>query len=138
MFKTGLIREAMDLIRHKWGELLDQGPGTLGEFWDYQPERSYCHAWSASPVYHLMQQVLGVKAVEAGWKRVRIAPQTAGLDSARGCVPSIHGLILVEWERSDEDQLAVRIELPPGVEGEFAGPLEERRPLGSGTHEFHT
>jgi hypothetical protein len=34
--------------------------------------------------------------------------------------------------------LAVRVELPEGIDGEFVGPLGETRELESGASEFHT
>jgi hypothetical protein len=37
-----------------------------------------------------------------------------------------------------DDQLAVRVELPEGIEGEFVGPLGESRQLDAGASEFHT
>jgi hypothetical protein len=89
-------------------------------------------------VYHLSQQVLGVTQVGVGWKRVRIAPSMGKLDYARGRVPTPLGTIKVEWERVGDDQLAARVELPAGMEGEFVGPLGETKPLAAGGQEFHT
>lgn len=129
--------EVVDLIRTKWGEMIDKGATTFWELWDASTA-SKCHAWSASPVYHLSQQVLGVMPVDVGWKQVRIAPLPAGLEYARGTVPSPLGTIRVEWEKAGEDQLAVRVDLPPGMEAEFVSPLGEIRTLEAGAHEFHT
>jgi hypothetical protein len=128
--------EVVELIREKWGAMVEAGASTFWEGWDGAGSR--CHAWSASPVYHLSQQILGVVPVEAGWKRVRVAPLPAGLEFARGVVPSPLGPIRVEWEMVEEDQLAVRVDIPEGMEGEFVGPLGETRALGAGGHEFHT
>jgi alpha-L-rhamnosidase len=86
----------------------------------------------------LLQQILGVRPIAIGWKRVRIAPLVGELEFARGAAPSPLGMIRVEWEKVGEDQLAVRIELPPGTQGEFVGPLGETRQLESGASEFHT
>ena len=69
---------------------------------------------------------------------MRIAPLIGNLEFARGAVPSPHGTIRVEWEKVGEDQLAVRVELPEGIDGEFVGPLGETRELESGASEFHT
>jgi hypothetical protein len=69
---------------------------------------------------------------------VRIAPLVAGLQSARGVVPTPHGPITVEWKKVTEAQLAVRVEIPVPIEGEFVGPRGESRTLDPGVHEFHT
>ncbi|MGE5610920.1 MAG: family 78 glycoside hydrolase catalytic domain, partial [Bacillota bacterium] len=135
---AGYRAEMVDLIREKWGGMMDQGATTFWEVWEPTPNDSRCHAWSASPVYHLSQQVLGVMPVDVGWKQVRIAPLPVALDFARGSVPTPLGPVHVEWEKAADDQLAVRIELPPGMEAEFVGPLGEIRTLAPGIHQFHT
>jgi alpha-L-rhamnosidase len=137
MIKAGLRTEAVELIREKWGEMIDRGAVTFWEWWDVTIQ-SRCHAWSASPVYHLSQQVLGVVPMEPGWAKVRIAPVPADLDFARGIVPSPNGPVRVEWEKVEEDQLAVRVDLPDGMEAQFVSPLGQTRTLGPGGHEFHT
>ena len=137
LIKAGLRDEAIDIIREKWGGMIEKGATT---FWDvWEPDfQSRCHAWSASPLYHLSQQVLGVMPVEVGWKKVRIRPVLGKLDYAKGRVPTPLGVIKVEWEKAGDDQLAVRVELPLEMEGEFVGPLGESRALVAGSQEFHT
>jgi hypothetical protein len=53
-------------------------------------------------------------------------------------VPTPLGKIRVEWEKAGDDQLAVRIDIPPGMAADFVGPLGENRVLKSGSNEFHT
>ena len=133
---AGLREEVIEVIREKWGAMLDAGATAFWELWDQSG--SLCHAWSASPLYHLSQQVLGVTPVEAGWRRVRIHPAISKLEFARGVAPSPLGPIRVEWEKSGDDQLAVRIDVPEGMEAEFISPAGGSRMLTSGAHEFHT
>jgi hypothetical protein len=137
LFEAGLFDDVIDIIKTKWGEMVDAGATTFWEIWEPNVE-SRCHAWSASPVYHLMQTVLGVVPTEPGWRRVRIAPHPGQLDFAKGVVPTPHGKIRVEWEKAGDDQIVVRIELPPGINGDFIGPMGETRTLKSGLNEFHT
>jgi hypothetical protein len=134
--KAGLRDEAVSLIRDKWGAMLDRGATTFWELWE--PTGSLCHAWSASPLYHLSQQVLGATPTAAGWRKVRVAPTLGKLEYARGVVPSPHGLLRIEWEKGGEDQLAVRLDIPDGMEVEFTTPAGETRLLDAGSHEFHT
>lgn len=137
LFEAGLRGEALDLIRTRWGALIDRGATTFGAQWDATTGGT-CSGASASPVRVLLQLLLGVSAAEPGWKRVRIAPTLGDLEFARGTLMSPAGPIRVEWEKVGEDQLAVRVELPEGVEGEFSGPLGESRALESGASEFNT
>lgn len=137
MAESGLRAEAIDIIKEKWGAMIDAGATTFWEVFDLG-HSSRCHAWSSSPLYLLSENVLGVTPVEPGWRRVRIAPVASNLDFAKGVVPSPLGRIVVEWEKVGDDQLAVKVELPPGMEGDFVGPLGETRALGAGMHEFNT
>jgi hypothetical protein len=139
LFEVGCHAEAIEIIREKWGEMIDQGATTFWEVWpDDFGANSRCHAWSASPLYHLCQRILGIMPVDVGWKQVHIAPEPVDMDFARGTVPTPLGVVRIEWEKVTEDQLAVRIELPQGMSGEFVSPLGESRTLAAGTHEFHT
>ncbi len=137
MAQAGLRQEAVELMGEKWGEMLEEGATVFWELWDVTLQ-SRCHAWSASPLYHLAEQVLGVQQVEPGWRKVKIVPQVGDLDYARGTVPTPGGLIRVEWEKAGEDQFAVRIDLPPGIEAEFIAPGGPARLLEPGANEFHT
>ena len=52
-------------IRKRWAPMLADGDGTLWEHW--HGEESRCHAWSATPVYDLSTEVLGVKPLAPGY-----------------------------------------------------------------------
>ena len=137
LVQGGLKAEAIALIGDKWGGFVDAGASTFPELWDVKLE-SRCHAWSASPVYHLMQIALGVRQTSAGWKTAQIEPTLATLDFCRGVVPTPLGPIKMEWEKAGEDQLAVVIDLPEGMTGVFKSPSGEERELEPGGQEFHT
>ena len=133
---AGLRKEAVELIREKWGEMLDMKATTFWELWDNSS--SLCHGWSASPVYLLSQQILGVIPSTPGWTQIKINPLWESLEFARGIVHSPLGPIRVEWEKSTEDQLAVRVDLPEGMTAEFIISKDNHRTLTAGPHEFHT
>jgi hypothetical protein len=137
MVSQGLAGEAMQLIKEKWGTFLDMNASTFHEMWNVTIE-SRCHAWSASPVYLLVQIVLGVQPTTPGWTTVRIKPFIGDLDFARGTIPTPWGPLVIEWEKAGEDQLAVRLEVPEGLEAQFVSPDGQVRELASGANEFHT
>jgi hypothetical protein len=125
------------VIRDKWSSMIDAGAVTFWELWDVTYQ-SRCHAWSASPLYHLSEQVLGVMPIAPGWRQVRVAPLCENIDFARGTVPSPLGLIRVEWQRAGDDQLAVQAEIPDGVVAEFVTPSGQTRELRTGAQQFRT
>lgn len=135
MIQAGLRGEAIDLIREKWGQMLDRGATTFWEMWDVTTQ-SRCHAWSSSPLYHISEQILGVMPIEPGWRKVRIDPYRAGLEFARGTVPSPLGPVRVEWESVSEDRLSVLVEIPPSMQADLLCPDGQSRSLAPGLHEF--
>jgi alpha-L-rhamnosidase len=137
MASQGLLEEVIQLISDKWGTFLDMGATAFHEMWNVTIQ-SRCHAWSSSPVYHLMQIVLGVQPVGPGWTKWRIAPFPGKLEFARGSLPTPRGLLRVEWEKAGDDQLAVRLDVPEGLEVEFVSPDGRTREIESGANEFHT
>jgi hypothetical protein len=137
MVQQGLIEEVLEIISEKWGTFLDLGATTFHELWNVTIE-SRCHAWSSSPVYHLMQIVLGVRPLTPGWTKLRIAPFPGQLEFARGVIPTPRGPLKIEWEKAGEDQLAVRLDVPDGLEVEFVSPDGHSRDIEPGANEFHT
>ena len=124
--KAGEYTAALDMIRSYWGGMLDMGATTFwedfdltwmenaapitdpvppgmkdihGDFGNYcykQFRHSLCHGWAAAPVPYLVQNVMGLTAVEPGMKTVRFAPHLSGLDWVQGVYPTPYGDIRVE------------------------------------------
>ena len=81
---------------------------------------SFCHGWASGPTAWLSQNVLGVKPLAPGLKRVRIAPQLGKLEWAEGTYPTPLGPIKLRHDRQPDGSVKSRIEAPPGVEVEQA------------------
>ncbi len=120
MFKSGYAGYAVDAIRDKWGAMLEKGATT---FWEhFEPTDSMCYASSSGPAAQLQAYVLGVRPTgEPG--RVRIEPQLADLDWAKGKVTAAGGVVSVEWQRSRRG-FTMTIEVPKGMTAEVVPPRE--------------
>ncbi len=79
---------------------------------------SLCHGWASGPTAWLSQNVLGVKPLEPGFARVRIAPQLGDLKWAEGTYPTPRGPIRVRHERRSDGTIDSKIEAPVGVQVE--------------------
>ena len=113
---------AADLL-DDWAELLEETDLTT---W---PERfgqggSYCHAWSSTPLYEFLAEVIGVSPAEPGFEAVSVEPRPLDLDRAEGTVPTPAGDVSVRWERDGAFRAVV--ETPDGVGGEVVLPDGER------------
>src|SRR5207253_8580975 len=86
-----------------------QADGTSGFF------VSMAHGWSSGPTAWLMENILGVREPQDGFRSVIIAPSLAGLDWARGTVSTPHGLIRVSIDK----QKGVTLDLPSGIDKAF-------------------
>ena len=117
--RAGRFDLVLALMRERYGRMLARGATTLWE--SYDPTASLCHGFSATPVYQLSTEVLGVQPIAPGFTRFRICPQLGDLSTARGVFPTVHGDIDVGWTR-DAHGLAVTITVPENTAGEFVPP----------------
>lgn len=109
---TGLFathaRRQLDL----WRGMLAENPHSLHEMWT---QGDWSHAWGGTPLVQLSRRVLGVEALEPGWRRVRLKPCPLDLAWARGVVPTPQGEVRIEWERR-KDTVQVQVQAPNGIE----------------------
>lgn len=94
--KYGRAREVRQVIEDLWGPMANAGNDT---FWEdfVQAAGTSCHAWSAAPTYFLTTLILGVEPTKPGYAEYSVAPHPAGLEWAKGTVPTVHGDIKVDW-----------------------------------------
>ena len=123
-------------MRERYGRMLGRGATTLWESFD--PTASLCHGFSATPVYQLSTEVLGVYPLTPGFERVRIHPRLADLAFARGVFPSVRGDVAVAWKR-EPGRVLLDIDVPSGTTGYARAPVGYRFAaseieLGSGRH----
>ena len=124
--KAGHVAEGLDLLKRFSRACADAGTDTIWEMIypdgriPASPDNRYllsmCHAWGATGNYYLMRYVLGVEALEPGFKRVRVVPNLGPLEWARGVVPTPHGHISVEITRGGDGRARIeRLDQPEGV-----------------------
>jgi len=127
--KEGRYDVILDVTRDRWGFMLDAGTTTFWETfpgWEEGiPTRSHCHAWSAAPTYFLSHFQLGVAPLEPGFAKVLISPQPVDLSWAKGRVPTPHGEIEVNWQKSDSG-FKLQLSLPQGVTGHVELPVDAK------------
>jgi len=100
--KSGQMQYALNLIREKYGLMLDKGATTWWEtfpgYETYWWTRSHCHAWSSGATYFLSTQILGIQPIEPGFRKVLIYPHPCDLKWAKGRFPTPYGQINIEWK----------------------------------------
>jgi hypothetical protein len=138
MARMGHRREALDWMRQYWGGMLDEGATSFWEAYDLSwPKQdphlglqadgttgyfvSLAHGWSSGPAAWLMEEVLGIHAVEPGFRKAVVRPDLLGLEWIKGQIPAPRGAIRVEMRSNPE--MAIDLTLPPAVEATVLVPL---------------
>jgi hypothetical protein len=116
MKMTGMADDYTQMLG-SWERMLENGLTTFQEG-DYK-DRSDCHAWSASPLYHFLSLVAGISPAEPGFQSVEIAPALGPLEKIDADMPHPAGTIYVHLERSGKQGIKGSISLPPGLHGTF-------------------
>jgi hypothetical protein len=142
--QMGRHAEALDLARDYWGGMIAVGATTVWEEWDPKwrlpvnaqpPQFSRPLAWGGlslnqpvgtTPARWLIEEILGVKPTAPGFRLVRVRPNTAGLEWAKGSVATPMGAMNVEWKRVGQN-VELSSVIPSGIEAaEFVMPKESR------------
>ena len=143
--KAGDYAGALDNIRKFWGGMLDLGATTFWEDFDLNeaenaapidnlvPEgkkdyhystgsfpfnglrRSLCHGWSSGPTPWLTENILGIKVLEPGCKKIRIEPHLADLQWAEGTFPTPMGVLYVKHTKAADGKITSVVKAPKGV-----------------------
>lgn len=139
MADAGHRREALDWIRKYWGGMTNEGATSFWEGYDPSWPKtdfhahlqadddqgyfvSLAHGWSSGPTVWLTEEILGVRPIQHGFREASIRPDLAGLEWARGSVPTPSGLIKVDYEAHGAS-LEARIDLPSDVNAQVSMPV---------------
>lgn len=101
--------------RVAWSQMqqwhLNPATGTFREMWF---AGDWSHTWGGSPLVQMSSRVLGVTPEEPGYAVVRIAPHLAGLEWAKGSVPTPRGDVSVDWKQTASG-IEIRFTSPKGM-----------------------
>ena len=118
--KMGEYEAAQQRIKDRYQDMVTADYSTLWEFWDsWRGTKN--HAWSGGPLVIMSRYFAGVAPLEAGYEKVKIDPQYALSDCISCTVPSVKGLITVEYEKTSEN-CVVNITLPQNMTAELYVP----------------
>ena len=99
--EMGEYEAARDRIKERYEGMMCEDYSTLWEFWDSW-RGTMNHAWSGGPLVIMSKHFAGIAPIEAGYENVRLNPQYTLSDSMSCTVPSVKGLITLNFEKNDE------------------------------------
>ena len=119
--KMGKHEVAKDRIKDRYEGMMSEDYSTLWEFWDsWRGTKN--HAWSGGPLVIMSKHFAGITPLEAGYEKVKIEPQYTLSDSINCTVPSIKGLITLDFEKVSEDYI-IDLTLPRGLKAVLYVPI---------------
>lgn len=109
---------ALQKIRNIWGTIARDGSATVYEIGFVKdgrgvPESSMCHGFATAPLEFFQTALLGVEALQPGYRQFRLDPRPCDLEFACGRVQTPNGNIRVKWQKRD-DHLQVELFIPQG------------------------
>ena len=118
--KMGEYEKASERIKDRYADMVNEDYSTLWEFWNsWQGTKN--HAWSGGPLVIMSKHFAGIAPSEAGYERVKIDPQYELSDSLTCTVPSVKGLITLNYERNAEGY-TVKLNLPENMKADLYVP----------------
>ena len=108
--KMGEYEKARDRIKDRYEGMVKENYSTLWEFWNSW-QGTMNHAWSGGPLVIMSKRFAGIAPVESGYEKVKIDPQYTLSDSLSCTVPSVKGLISLDYEKTDEGYV-INVTLP--------------------------
>ena len=112
--KMGEYETAKDRIKQRYEGMMHEDYSTLWEFWEsWRGTKN--HAWSGGPLVIMSKHFAGIRPVEAGYEKVEINPQYSLSSSISCTVPSVKGLIALEYEKTD-DTYVINLTLPQDMQ----------------------
>lgn len=108
--KMGEYKAAYDRIKDRYADMVSADYSTLWENWDmYWGTKN--HAWSGGPLVIMSKHFAGITPLETAYGKVKIDPQY-GLQNRMSCtVPSVKGLITLDYEKVS-DNYVINLTLP--------------------------
>ncbi len=111
--KMGEYEAAKERIKQRYEGMMSEDYSTLWEFWDSW-RGTMNHAWSGGPLVIMSKHFAGITPLEAGYEKVKIEPQYTLSDSINCSVPSVKGLITLDYEKTTENNI-INLTLPQNM-----------------------
>jgi len=130
LYDAGEAEHALSLLvsrqQRSWLNMSEKVGSTIAlEAWDpaLKPNLDWNHAWGTAPANIIARRLMGIEALEPGFKRFRVKPQTASLERAKIKMPTPKGPVLLEITGTDAATWVARIRVPAGTAAEFHLPF---------------
>jgi alpha-L-rhamnosidase len=108
-----------------WAHMIyDVGTTIALEAWDnrFKPNQDWNHAWGAAPAGVIPFNLMGIRALEPGFGKLRIAPQPGALHWAQITTPTIRGPVTVSFNNDPGKSFHLEVDLPGNTSAQLGVP----------------
>ena len=120
--QMGKYEDAEARIKERYNGMMCEDYSTLWEFWDsWRGTKN--HAWSGGPLVIMSKHFAGIAPLEAGYDKVKINPQYTMSDSMSCTVPSVKGLITLNYNKTD-NMYIINLSVPKDLKTVLYVPAE--------------
>lgn len=110
--ERGHGRPVVEDIARRWLPMAEHGT-TWENFRPRKGVESFSHAWSAHPLFHLMQILGGIRQSAPAWAEITYRPEFLG-DHAAVTIPTPHGMIQSSWRKTGT-VIRGKLQLPKNI-----------------------
>ena len=120
--QMGEYEVATNRIKDRYDGMMTEDYSTLWEFWDsWRGTKN--HAWSGGPLVIMSKHFAGITPIEAGYEKVKIDPQYTLSDNINCTVPSVKGLVTLNYQKTDGEYV-INLTLPKDAKAVLYAPAD--------------
>lgn len=130
LYNAGVSEYALELLtstsERSWGHMIYHIGTTITlEAWDkkYKPNLDWNHAWGSAPANIIPRKLMGIEPLEPGYRKIRIKPQPASLETAEIRLPTIRGDVFLSFKNNPGEPFLLEVNIPANTEAEVYLPL---------------
>jgi hypothetical protein len=129
LYRSGEANAALDLMTQQsdrsWARWIYEFGSTVSlESWgpEYKPNLDWSHAWGSAPASIIPRKLMGIEALEAGYRKIRIKPQPGSLQQAEIKLPTIRGNVEVSFKHLPEEKYLLKVSIPANMQADVYVP----------------
>lgn len=110
MFNKKYDKEAIEFITkntdRSWMRMIEKNETITSEVWDIdiKPDMDWNHPWGATPVHHVVRNIVGISNSSPGYEEITIIPNLKDLNFYEALVNTPKGEIFVKFQRKEKNK----------------------------------
>jgi hypothetical protein len=126
LYESGEANDALDLLtstsERSWARWIYEFGSTITlESWgpEYKPNLDWSHAWGSTPASIISRKLMGIEALEPGYRKIRIKPQPGSLEDAEIKLPTIRGDVKVSFQNHPGKKFEMKVTIPANMQADI-------------------